>query len=320
MKRQVPRSGYVLVMVLLVVFLAGVALAGLARLSLVAALQSQGALEDLQRRWAVTSCRATLLGRVEELLDEAERGRGEDGQLSKTHLNAPMIERRAKFRLAGVEYEVVLTDEQAKLNLNRLLDETSRAEVQSVVAQWVSEAGAASDRRPEVNLQTLMDRENVSEENEALPRLGGYDQVFDNVSPKQLIGDDAAVGLAGAITFWGDGKVNLRRAPARVLEQACGQAIGPDVVTALLAVRQSDPYRKLSAMLAESDGIAKDRKEKVYDYVTDGSACHGLWVIARGAQRSWYTLAVSMGGGGAADGSGQDGGEPHVGLVYEFAW
>ena len=62
---RAPRGqpGFVLLMSLVLILLAGVALAHVAHRSIRGALESQSAAEELRRRWAVTSCRATFLPR-----------------------------------------------------------------------------------------------------------------------------------------------------------------------------------------------------------------------------------------------------------------
>jgi hypothetical protein len=302
MNRRTAQSGFALLVALVLVVLAGVALAALARRSAAEALEARTAREELQRRWAVTSLRAALLGRVEELLDQAERGEGPDTRPAETYLNRPMPHLGIPCRLAGADYELVLTDEQAKLNLNRLLAEAGRAETAAAARLATASAGAADQTaagqlsiRPFVpsSLGPLVP---ASLRSSPLAAVGGYGQVFAGAAPERLVGREGAPGLAEAVTCWGDGRVNLRRAPEAVVRQACDKALGRDVVTLLLAARRRDPYRPLEAILAELDEVDEAQRAGVKDRLTDRSTCHGLWVIARGPQRSWYTFAVSADG------------------------
>ncbi|NJL32450.1 MAG: hypothetical protein HC898_13000, partial [Phycisphaerales bacterium] len=66
------RRGFVLLMALVLVLIAGVALAGIAAQSMFSALNSQSEVEELQRRWAILSLRKTLAGRVADTLAKAE--------------------------------------------------------------------------------------------------------------------------------------------------------------------------------------------------------------------------------------------------------
>ena len=66
-----------------------------------------------------------------------------------------------------------------------------------------------------------------SSQSKSLPlAVLSYGQVFEDALPQQLIGAEPSSGLAAAVTCWGDGKVNLRRAPDAVIEQACQNDVG----------------------------------------------------------------------------------------------
>jgi hypothetical protein len=317
MNRAAAQSGFALLLALVLVLLAGVALAGIARRSIVAALDCQTAVRDLQRRWAVRSCRATLLGHTERLLDEAERGRGGARESDQTYENAPKVHRTVACRLAGIDYELVLTDEQAKLNVNTLLEDAGRAETQAVVSRVVTATGGGAAPPVEVRLRTLAVRSLASEKDGFLPEGGGYGQIFDGASPRRLVGTAEAPGVTESVTCWGDGKVNVRRAPEAVLKEVLEQRVSRQDIRRLLEARERNPYLPLAGMLA---GIHPKQRDKVYACLTDRSRCHGLWVIARDGQRSWYTFVVNV--GDAANGKGEGGGAPGrpTFQVYEFAW
>ena len=303
--RPSSRSGFVLLMTLVLVILACTLLAGVARRSGEGAMESKWSAEDLQRRWAVASCQATILGRAEELLDEAELGEPDRRTPEKPYANKPATQRRVACRLAGRDYELVLTDEQAKLNANFLVQASSRGGAQSAVSQLIARAGLDASA---VQLRTLVAGQNAPKDVRRLLAVGGYGQVFPDAAPDRLIGSQERTGLADWVTCWGDGHVNIRRAPTAVVERACEKVLEPIAVRTLLAVRDRDPYQPLSAMLDKLDRVDAKEKTKIGERFTDRSRCHGLWVIARGSQRSWYDLAVGVG----------ETQEP--GARYRFAW
>lgn len=322
MRTRSAQPGFVLLMALVLVLLAGTLLAGVVSRSMLGALESQGAALELQRRWAVASCRSTFLGRVEELLDKAERGESARGseEASEAYQNKPMAELRVACSLAGIEYELVFTDEQAKMNLNSLSKEVSLGDAQAAVERLIVDLGTGHKRSAGVRLRMLVDSKDSQERNAGLLKVGGYGQVFEGVSPEHLIGQKGAPGIAQGITCWGDGKVNLRRAPAAVIERACEKSLRRDVVRAFLAARDRDPYRKLSAILGEIKEIDEEQVTRLAGRVTDQSSCHGLWVIARGSQRSWYTLAVGLARNGEKSMARQDDGGQDIYQCYEFTW
>jgi hypothetical protein len=320
MNRHSPRPGFALLMALALVLLAGAALAGLARWSAMEALESTTAADELKHRWAVVSCRETLLGRAEQLLDAAERGEGRDGLSSEVYMNKPMPELRVKCRLSELDYELVLTDEQAKLNLNTVLQEKTPAEVQSLAARLTHDKGDPGSLGTPLQLRRVATVDPSAEGARDWLPLGAYGQIFEDPSPEWLVGRNGGDGLASPITCWGDGKVNLRRAPAAVIEAACMEALGPQAVSQLLAARLHNPYGSLSAMLVELDKIDDKQKRKIGAYVTDHSMCHGLWIIAHGGQRSRYTLTVRADGVRAENASVPAGIKRANFTTYDLEW
>jgi len=318
MRKSSTQPGYVLLMALVLILLAGVALAGLARRSLVRAVEVEGTLEDLQRRWAVTTCRATLLGRTEKLIDRAERGKAKDGSPSETYLNSPMPELHIACTLAGIDYELVFTDEQTKLNLNELLDQEGRASLRSILVRLIERSGAG--RSTNVHLRPLTFGTGAARSTTGLPPFGGYGQIFDDARPQDLLGTEDHPGLAVAVTCWGDGRINLRRASPAVLEQVCGTCIEKDAIAALLAARDRDPYRALSALLTEVDEIDDHQRTTLSQRLTDRSTCHGLWVIVRQPQRSFYTLAIAVTCGPSPAETDDETSAAAVRRIYEFEW
>ena len=318
MRQQGSRSGFALLLVLMLVVLASTMLAGLARYSLTRALESQESMEEVQRRWAVASLQATVLEHAEDLLDEAEHGQPLDGQPPDIYANKPIAELRVTCRLDQIDYELVLTDEQAKLNVNTLLQKMTPGEARSVVSRLVAQA--AQGQTDAVVLRPLTVGANTPKEVLRLPKVGGYGQVFQGLFPERLVGSAPSEGAVASVTCWGDGKVNLRRAPAKVVEQACTMHLGRDVSNALLAARDRDPYAKLSALLAQLDKVDAARKNKISQCVTDQSQCHGLWIIVHGAQRSWYTLSIDPEGGTGSAPPGDNAAARQAGQRYQYSW
>lgn len=319
MKPTARRSGFVLLMALVLVVLAGAALAGVARRSMVIALEARQSAEELQRRWVATSCTDALLPRAEELLEAVERGEDQKGdERSSPRLRQPTSERRVEVMLAGTRYELVLTDEQSKLNVNRILAGGDLAEVRTKVVAAITDLDAVDPRMASVKLRarTQLSRE----QGDAAGRLAlaGFGQVFEHAEAADLLGMETGTGLAARVTLWGDGLVNLRRAPAVVVKQACTEELGADVVAMLLAKRKADPYRSLDAMLGELDRIDEKQRSKVRACITDTSRCHGLWIVTRNERRSWYSLAVAVDGRRAAE---KDTNGPRADVRrFEFTW
>jgi type II secretory pathway component PulK len=283
MKRSRSRRGYALLMTLVLVLLATVAMVGLAQRSLLGALESQDAETHLRTRWAMVSTRAALLGRLEEQMDRSERGLAPDGSISARYLHRPARRLSHSFTLAGIGYQIVITDEQAKVNVNQLLATGSDAEARSLIRRLVPPGAQGEVRLRPRRL-----------DNGKGPEIGAYGQVFESVGPHRILGAQASKALAANVTCWGTGRVNVRRASEQALRALCAKSLTGRAVTSLLAQRDKDPYRSLEAMLAGADEIDDRQKEEVRKLLTDKSTCHGLWIVARDQHRSWYTLAVSV--------------------------
>ena len=121
--KPLPKRGFALLLTLLLVVLVAASLAGIARFSMLKAVEAQDATEALQRRWAILSAQCTLAPRVPLLLEAAQAS-----TQGKPSNNAFPAERRIVCRLADIEYELVVTDEQAKVNVNTLLRNSTPAD------------------------------------------------------------------------------------------------------------------------------------------------------------------------------------------------
>jgi len=334
MRDAARQSGFVLVLTLVLVLLAGVALAGMARRSMESALAAEQAARALKRRWAVETMRSTLLPRASGILDRAERGAAAQRERppetpyetgSRQYANFPMKRLKLSCTLAGLDYTVIVTDEQAKLNANTLLPNRTRGEAQGELERFLTQ-GASLDRLPRgtsVRLRPIVGspvsdspaNEGAENANDAGTggaaldaKVIGYDQLFDGATPAQLSGHPQGPGLAARVTCWGDGRVNIRRASPRTIRWVARGAVEPAILERVLTEKRENPYQSLRQMLGELRQISEADRRAARDVLTSRSSAHGLWVIAAGEQRRWSTFAVRA--------AGDSGGEQR----YRFGW
>jgi len=259
------RRGFALVLTLVLVVIAGVLLTSVARRSLFGAARVEQEVTELQRRWAVRSLEATLLPQAETILEAAPAGEEAPGR------------RRLTVQLAGHDYELVLTDEQAKMNVNALLERHGRTGARARMRRLL-EAGGRAAPRVSAALRTRRAPESGARSWEP---LAGYDQLFASASPAELLGTPDRPGAADRLTFWGDGRVHLHRAPDPVLAEALSGAIPAAAATRLLEARREQPGAGLDA-LAEAAGVTgQTLRRRVASRVRERSAAHGLWIVAR---------------------------------------
>lgn len=313
------RSGFALLMVLVLVMLAAVALAALARASLTGALQAHDAVQAMQRRWAVRSVERTLLSRAETLLDQAERGRDERGDPAETYQNPPMQALRITCDLVGGRYDLVITDEQAKMNVNRLFPLPKSVSLTEALRP-LSSGPHLKDRRTRFNPRPLKLSKTLVSGSVHLPTIRSYGQLFEAPDPATLVGHADTPSLVQHVTCWGDGQVNLRRASAEVIMAACERRIGRRAARLLVDAREEDPYRPLSEVLASADRIDADLRPAIRQYVTDRSTTFGLWVVAWQGDRAHYYFKVQSEEPVPPIPGSPASGNPKVTRTYTYVW
>jgi hypothetical protein len=218
---------------------------------------------------------------------------------------------------------LVLTDEQAKLNVNRLLEQTNAVDAQAAVRQLLSPSlQAAGAGKARVQLRPLVMGGGSMLDGAVLPKVGAYGQFLECVTPRDLLGSAQRPGLAATVTCWGDGRINIRRAPAAVMQQVCAGTLSRDETMALIKLRDDDLSQKLSALLDKDKAIDDKQKAKLQTVLTDESRCFGLWIVAQNTQRSYYALTVGEGGTNAQSAGVADGiqRENQISLRHDFNW
>ncbi len=256
--RNSPRhnSAYVLLMTLLLLVMAAVAMLGVSRLSLQRAVASLREEEELQRKWASLSCRRTLLPRAETILAAAEARSRE-----------PVIQVTSTLTLVGQEVRLVFTDEQAKLNLNHIATDESTQCVQSAVGRLAHGPGLEMRFRPLASSAQL-----------DVPSLSSWGQVFQNPSGGQLMGSpDGYPSPVGAITCWGDGRLNFQRTSGEALEERIRDSVGIAFVSQITGLRRETPGIGIDRVIDELE-LSSVQRSNLREALTSRSSCHGLWI------------------------------------------
>jgi hypothetical protein len=272
------RRGYVLIMTLAVLVLATTVMVGVSRAALHHANAARDAQDELQRRYGSASIRAALLGRAESVLALAEAAQGR--RLAST---------AASVQLGSRVFDVVVSDEQAKANVNRMLETAvDRASLETRLREAMTGTGLGRT----VRLRPAADNGDVGRQ-----RVTGIGQVFDltQASPERLL--DPRTGALHMLTIWGDGRVNVRRASPAAARLALTPPLSAVEVARLLDGRPSLPRRSkggtrdpLGALL-ESAGVASSIGGRSVP-VTLSSDCHAVWITCDDGRRSWREVEV----------------------------
>src|SRR3982750_969566 len=104
------RGGYVLILTLALLVLAATLMVAVARAAGDHAMLARQEQAGLQRRWGAVSCRAALLPSADQILVRAEL---------QAHRPVPI--HRARLQLGAQTFDVAIGDEQAKTNVNALI-------------------------------------------------------------------------------------------------------------------------------------------------------------------------------------------------------
>jgi hypothetical protein len=269
----------VLVVALALLVLAATVMVGISRAAIRHTAAARDAHADLQRRYGSISIRAAILPRAESILVNTEAVQKQ---------TVPTT--RGQLQLGGFTFNLILSDEQAKANLNRLIQ---RSDAQSVETRLRGAlTGSGLGRAVRVRPAPILSDKTVP--------FRGIGQVFDltDTAPARLLNGNRFGGAPlDLVTLWGDGRVNLRRASVASARLALAPPLSSVDVDRLLAgavERQTpgpgeatDPLVRLLAKVNVPYSIAGESVG-----VSLGSSCHSLWVITSDGRREWCELEV----------------------------
>jgi len=307
------RRGYVLIVTLGLLVLSTTLLVAVGRVAVRHALLAHEAQDDLQRHWGAVSCREAVLPFAEQILSQAEAAQ-----------HRPVAVYRANIRLGSQAFSLILSDEQAKANVNDLIDIASgdKSAVESKLRG--SFIGAALSNSIRLRPATLAPKSGskASKKQPSTTQPGssgvphwvtGLGQIFDNLPPQKLLGESGPAPV-DRITCWGAGGTNVMRASDEAMRLAAGSFMSPLDIGRLIDSRNArlrprsrsgsestapalagaapnagatDPVGRL---LAEAKVTVKNRAKLP---LVAGSSCHSVWIVVGDVRRAWYYLVVS---------------------------
>jgi hypothetical protein len=283
-------SGFVLLLVLVVLAIGGTLLAIAARHSGQDAIRAGNAQRQVQLRWGRLSCQDLLLPKASLPLQEQDK-QANPGE-------APNLEAWRSLTLGGLDFCLILGDENAKANPNVLgMDspgqdpQTAQVYLQRSLLKLQSGLGQTIP----VQLRPLT--EPITDDLALKVIYPTFDHALAINHPSELVGDLTAEGpvLRRRITCWGSGQLDLRRADMAVIREMLGPYL-TDGEMSLLDLARRRPNFSLSSALAQLK-LPKEQVARITPLVTDTPNCYSLWVVAKDKTRSWYSLSVIRGGG-----------------------
>jgi len=242
--------------------------------SLDAAASAARAERDCQRRWASATLRMSLLPNAQRLL-QSEAG--------------PQASRRITVKLGGLQAEAILSDEQAKVNLNEMIKLVGSEDTMELVRQAATEnriAIALAAQRPAVDMPA-----NAHPDTAPPQPITDWRQLFPAMGSQGLLATIGQGGVADRFTLWGSGKLNVQAASRASLAAFAGHVLEEGEIDQTLRLRSDDPnrhpYRLLRAL-----GISADDADELEDSMTNRSQCHSLLLRIWGSGQSNSELTI----------------------------
>jgi hypothetical protein len=259
--------GFVLLLSLVLLTLAAIAAVTVCRAALARGMAAREAQTDLQRHWGTLSCQCSLLPESEQFIFRRER-----------QLREPVTCWQTSLNLGDESFEMLFMDESAKVNLEALIQRQGLDQARETIRRLcgTSPVVAAVDLRWE------------GESNNA-PRSFG--DVFTAVDPAALCAISRSDAPAGLLTCWGDGRVNIHRAPEVVLKEATLGILNLSQIEQLIHIQEIQPPVTVDSALRAMQMDQKQQDEAAH-LLADGSNCYSLWTRCQTARRSYWTLGV----------------------------
>jgi hypothetical protein len=282
-------QGFALPLTLILLAIAAATMVSVCTRSMALSAEAASAQHDLQRRWAMESCRREILPRAESLLHDAE-----------LHAKTPVTCRRYDLVLGGGRIELLVTDEQAKVKMDVLLARLGKTAAEQTLHTLLAR------RRADVRIDLNPDLDAVRQPPfPDAPMAGSFSQIFGNTPVSALLPQANRQGAGGHempaddLTCWGDGRINFRRASRQALVAATRGLLAEGQVQSIIKMRD-DPDLTINALLqplqldAKSSGIVRA-------LLTVRSACHGLWIIDTRGEAHATLFCVSDDNGAPGD-------------------
>jgi hypothetical protein len=275
-RKRSYRRGYVLVLTLGLLALAAISLASFARFSLGLAAATSSEAEELQRRWCLASARHFFTEQAAWILD---------AQIPTDEFDTPPWPKPGRaavtFRLGKHEFSVVVSDEDAKVNLNAVFAHTPDR-LMPVIRQ--AEGGTSA----------LIVRP-LPQKADARP-FSSWGQVFDlaHVRGERHFATEL-IGATHEITCWGSRRLNLRRASDEAIRAIAGLTLAAKDVGELIELRKHWSGGDAKELLAQLD-LRRPQLSAASRLFTNESSNYSVWIEIDNGQRTWSYQYVDDGG------------------------
>jgi hypothetical protein len=222
--------------------------------------------------------------------------------------------------LGGLAVEVGIADEQAKANVNWLIESGGRAAAEAQLRSALTGTGLVNQLRLKPALSpperpAVRPRPGAAELFEpptpVVARwLTGWGQVLQDADAELIREGAPGASLAAGemLTCWGSGHLNIRRAPEPALRLVLGRSLSAAEISRLVGMRDSllepggaEKLRSAAASTPEAIMRLPVRRLLAASGVdgrpglppmTEISGCHSVWIVIKDGRRRWHRMSV----------------------------
>jgi len=265
------RTGFILVVTLVMIAIAGILLTGICRHSLAMSLAVHQMSERLQKRWGMASCQRAAFRLADEVLVETRRR--EDGSHDVRSLATASL----VVNLGGMDFDLLLADDQAKVNVN-LLDANLDRETATHTLESLAEGTDV-----EVQLRPLVG-ESIGTDGLPYKR---WEQVFSPHHMSLIDFPDRLVRASRHVTCWSAGsRLHFWAASDAAISSVAGLVLSPIEVDRLMAQRGASPSGRVSELLNQLD-LSRRKRTLLEQLLVDTRSSVSVWIrTGQGTQRS----------------------------------
>lgn len=253
------RNGYVLVMCLFLIAVAGLLLASSARYGLGVSLDALDATSKFKSHWTRLSVRRAMLDRAEDLFE-----------LHELHFAVPTPVIHWEEQLSDCRLALSLMDEDAKVNVNTVVENADESELRRVLAKFSPRTSDWIAIRPmQLNAENLR------------PSLDSWGQIYAldgeleaglTVEPLSLVQLDK---VKKQFTCWGTGRLNVRRASQESLSVIADSVLDRGEEDRLVELRDQFPDASSSELIAKL-GLRGETLQSLRYSLGDSSESYSL--------------------------------------------
>ncbi len=258
------RRGLTLLITLVVIALAATMLTRLSAYSIQATFSARQEERRLQQKWSYLSARLAIKDQVEQLFEDS------DAQSELAGIGWPYPHQiQISYELAGTNYELILMDEQAKLNLNQVYEHRPEL-LPSFIAMQRQVSGLTIPLIPNAAYPRLLEKDQLP-----FHSLG---QIL-NLSSSSYRPKTAKslVAFSGSLSTSQLTQLNLRRAPEDILRQTLQLVLTATETEELIDKRAS--YSGTLTDWMRGLDLPQRRRAPLRRLLTERSTSYSLWIV-----------------------------------------